>query len=124
MKETLRLVMPWVGGCIGLLLLLAALLYIVIEFAFDDGRQALCDKAVETAMKSKKSYKLLEVIADEDEGPKEGRGLSSFKYVYRYQPTGYGSAIRVGILECDYVDDGRNNVEIHGKNEMGLRNSF
>lgn len=117
MNETLRIVIPWVGGCLAVLMLLGAVLYILIIFAFDDGRQALCDKAVETAMKSKKSYKLLEVIADEDEGPKEGRGLSSYNYIYRYQPSGYGSAIRVGILGCIY-GDGDQRVEIYYKKEI------
>lgn len=64
MKETLRIVMPWLGGCLALLMLTGALLYALVEIFFDDGRQALCDKEVEAAMQGKPSYKLLDVIPD------------------------------------------------------------
>lgn len=118
MKETLRIVMPWAGGCLGLLLLLCVLLYTLIAFVFDGGRQALCDKAVATAMKGKQSYKLLEIIPDWEEREVEGRGLSSFTYIYRYQPGGFGSNIHVGLLYCNYTDGDHNPVHLHGKKEI------
>lgn len=118
MKETLRIVMPWVGGCLGLLLLLCALLYAFVELAFDDRGQALCDNEVEAAMKGKASYKLLEVIPDWKESNVEGEGVSSFKYIYRYQPSGYGSDFRVGLLYCNYVDRDHNPVYLIGKKEI------
>lgn len=83
-----------------------------------DERQALCDKAVETAMKSKASYKLLEVIPDWEEREVEGRGLSSYKYIYRYYKGGFGTDIRVGLLECRYADGDRNPVYIYGRKEI------
>lgn len=83
-----------------------------------DERQDLCDKAVEDAMKGKASYKLLEVIPDWEEREVEGKGISSYKYIYRYYKGGFGTDIRVGVLECDYVDTGRNTIHIHGKKEI------
>lgn len=118
MKETLRISMAWVGGCLALLIFLCALLYALVEFAFDDGRQALCDKEVEAAMKGKPSYKLLDVIPDWEERNVEGKGLSSFTYIYRYQPHGFGSATRVGLLYCNYVDGDHNPIYLEGKKEI------
>lgn len=114
MKETLRIVMPWTGGCLGLLVLIFG----VLAYLFDDGRQALCDKAVEKAMKDKASYVLLEVIEDEDEGPKEGRGISWFKYIYRYYAGSF--ELRVGALQCTYIDDGHDTVYISDQKQLEL----
>lgn len=114
MKETLRIVMPWFGGCLGTLLLL----FFVLAYLLDDGRQALCDKAVEKAMKDKPAYKLLEIIPGEQEEPTEGRAISTFKYIYRYYPTDVRSNLHVGVLECDYVDGNRNPVDIHSVKEI------
>lgn len=49
-----------------------------------DERRALCDKAVAAAMKNKPSYEPLEVIVDEQEGPKEGKGISWCQFIYQY----------------------------------------
>ena len=89
-----------------------------------DERQDLCDKAVETAMKDKASYKLLEVIPDWKEQEVEGKGISSYKYIYRYYKGGFGTDIRVGLLECHYVDGDRKPVYLYGKEEIEWEKSF
>lgn len=113
-KETLRIVLPWAGGCLGLLVLIFG----VLAYLLNDGRRDLCDKAVEAAMKDKVSYILYEVISDEEEGAAEGRGISSFKYIYRYYNYDDGRNLHVGLLECDYVDGDTNPVHFHRWNEI------
>ena len=83
-----------------------------------DERQDLCDKAVETAMKDKPSYKLLEVIPDWKEREVEGKGISEYKYIYRYYIG--SSELHVEGIQCIY-GDGDQQVEIYGKREFELR---
>lgn len=80
-----------------------------------DDRKALCDKAVDSAMKGKASYQLFEVISDEDERPVEGKGVSQYKYIYRYYNNNLD--LVVGAKRCIY-DDGGQEVEIYGQKEF------
>lgn len=93
------------------------ILFMALLASACDERQALCDKEVEAAMKGKPSYKLLEIIPDWQEYNREGEGIVSFKYLYRYQPSGYGSDFRFGVLRCSHVD-GDKRAEVYYKKEI------
>jgi len=80
-----------------------------------DKRRSLCDDAVDLAMKGKPSFKILEVISDEDERPVEGKGISQYKYIYRYY-AGQANLV-VSASQCIY-GDGDGKVEIYGTKEF------